>query len=75
LRKTTAHDGEHRGSLHDIARPQLIGLITRSGSRRKWELKFWRNVGEAVNVKTVFPDTRLVSINLGTELKEELVEA
>ena len=57
------------------AKPKLIGLITRAGSRRDWHKKFWRNVGEAVDIKVTFPATRLVSINLGTEPKEELVEA
>jgi hypothetical protein len=59
----------------DPSSPSLIVLVTRAGSRRNWHQKFWRNVGEAVNVKTVFPRTRLVSINLGTEPKEELVTA
>jgi hypothetical protein len=55
--------------------PKAIGLITRAGSRRDWHKKFWRNVGETVDVKSVFPATRLISINLGTEPKEELVAA
>src|SRR5262249_30296393 len=52
-----------------------VGLITRAGSRRDWHKKFWRNVGEVVDLKVVFPDARLVSLNLGTEPKEELVAA
>jgi hypothetical protein len=55
--------------------PLAIGLITRAGSRRDWHKKFWRNVGEAVDVKSVFPSARVVSINLGTEPKEDLVAA
>lgn len=61
--------------IGDLATPSAIGLITRAGSRRNWHQKFWRNVGEAVDVKSVFPAARLISINLGTEPKEDLVSA
>lgn len=55
--------------------PSAIVLITRAGSRRDWHKKFWRNVGEAIDVKMVFPSATLVSVNLGTEPKEDLIAA
>jgi hypothetical protein len=56
-------------------RPSTIVLITRAGSRRDWHKKFWRNVGEVIDVRIVFPSAALVSVNLGTEPKEELITA
>lgn len=49
-------------------------LITRSGARRNWHQKFWRNVGEIVDIRSKYPSAAIVSVSLGTELKEELAE-
>lgn len=61
--------------IGELEKPSAIVLITRSGSRRDWHKKFWRNVGEVIDVRMVFPSAALVSINLGTEPKEELITA
>ena len=54
--------------------PQTIVMVTQSAARRKWELKFWRNIGEIVDIRSVFPGARIVSVTLGTEIKEELAD-
>ena len=54
---------------------KCIILVTRSGARRNWHQKFWRNVGEAVDLRGRLPECSVVSVSLGTELKEELVAA
>jgi hypothetical protein len=58
--------------IGDPARPDAVILITRSGARRNWHQKFWRNVGEIVDIRGSSPSTRLLSVSLGTEIKEEL---
>lgn len=58
----------------DLSAPEAIFLITRSGARRGWDKKFWRNVGEIVDIRSHYPATRLINISLGTEIKEELME-
>ena len=59
------------GTLDD---PEVIVMITRSAARRGWDKKFWRNVGEIVDIRSRFPHAAVVSVALGTEVKEELVE-
>lgn len=61
-------------SLGNISSPNAILLITRSGSRRDWHKKFWRNIGEIVDVRGQYPTARLINVSLGTEIKEELGE-
>lgn len=55
--------------------PETIVLVTQSAARRNWQQKFWRNVGEIVDIRGVFPSGRIISIALGTEIKEELAKA
>jgi hypothetical protein len=60
--------------IGDPLSPQAIFLITRSGSRRNWEMKFWRTVGEIVDIRSSLPETKIINFSLGTEIKEELLE-
>jgi hypothetical protein len=61
--------------LGDPTAPEAIVLITRSGARRGWDKKFWRNVGEIIDIRSYYPTARIINISLGTEIKEELMEA
>jgi hypothetical protein len=55
--------------------PRTIVMVTRSAARRGWDKKFWRNIGEVVDIRGAYPNARIVSITLGTEVKESLAEA
>jgi hypothetical protein len=59
------------GPMND---PQTIVMITQSAARRTWDKKFWRNIGEIVDIRGALPDARIVSVTLGTEIKEELAD-
>ena len=61
-------------SVGPVDDPQTIVMITQSAARRTWDKKFWRNIGEIVNIRSVLPHARIVSVTLGTEIKEELAE-
>ena len=59
----------------DVDRPTIVLMVTRSGARRGWDKKFWRNVGELLDVRSVYRQAGIASVALGSELKEELVAA
>lgn len=60
--------------LGALSAPRSILLVTRSGSRRDWHKKFWRNIGEVVDIRAKRPGASVISVSLGSELKEDLVE-
>lgn len=59
----------------DKDHPTHVFLVTHSGSAKESEKKFWRNIGELAEAKSVFEIVpRVISIAFDDEIKEDLKE-
>lgn len=58
---------------NDINSPQLIIMVTHSGSSKNSDMKCWRNIGELCEVKTAFPSPpEAINIIFDGVMKENL---
>ncbi|TGE37200.1 hypothetical protein E4K67_15110 [Desulfosporosinus fructosivorans] len=57
----------------DVNHPQIVILVTHSGSAKNSDMKFWRNMGELVEAKTCLATVpRVVNIAFDSIIKESL---
>lgn len=80
----TLHWGQTPTNLHvctsDVTigsntdRPLALFQVTSSGYAGNYQMKFWRDMGELIEVKRVMPTTRVLSVLFEEGLKDKLVQ-
>jgi hypothetical protein len=61
-------------TIGDLENPRAIFQVTSSGYAGNFQMKFWRDMGELIEIKRLRPLTRVVGVLFEKGLKDKLVQ-